>query len=242
MRKVTADEYYENFYRSVMTKGLIRVFVSLYHKHLELRINQNANFDRVLELGAGNCEHLHYVRHNFLEYVVTDIRIEALLREVSKIVGRTVNLDISYSMPNPSRSILVSKVDAQDLSRFPDNSFDRVIAGCLILHLESPELALQEWRRVTNSGGQISIYVHSEPGMLLRFARAISTIPQGRRLGVNHIHHVYREHKIHFLAIKNLVADVFKDDSIKFNAFPVPKLSWNFSLWKVVQIKKAQNG
>lgn len=241
MRRVSADDYYGNFYQSVMTKGIIGVFVGLYHKHLESKFDQSANFDRVLELGAGNCEHIYYVKHKFLEYVITDIRIEPLISGVSKMLGRTVNPDIAYSIPNSNRSILVSEVDALDLSRFTDNSFDRVIAGCLILHLEAPELALQEWRRVTKNGGQISIYVHSEPGMLLRFARVISTSLRGRRLGINHIHHVYREHKIHFLAIKNLVTDVFEDDNVKFNAFPVPKLSWNFSLWKVVQIKKSQS-
>jgi SAM-dependent methyltransferase len=240
VRKTSADDYYENFYRSVMTKGIIGIFVGLYHKHLEFKFDQNTNFDRVLEVGAGNCEHIYYVRHKFLEYVATDIRIEPLISEVSKMLGQTVNPDIAYRIPNSNRSILVSEVNAQDLSRFPDNSFDRVIAGCLILHLEVPELALQEWRRVTKNGGQISIYVHSEPGVLLRFARAISTSLRGRRLGINHIHNVYREHKIHFLAIKNLVDDVFEDDKVKFNAFPVPKLSWNFSLWKVVQIKKSQ--
>lgn len=56
MRKVSADDYYDNFYQSVMTKRIIGVFIGLYHKHLESKFDQSTNFDRVLELGAGNCE------------------------------------------------------------------------------------------------------------------------------------------------------------------------------------------
>jgi len=72
--------------------------------------------------------------------------------------------------------------DAQVLP-FLDNSFGRVIATCLLLHLQEPELALLEWRRVTENNGLITILIPTEPGLLLRLSRALLTSPKARRLG-----------------------------------------------------------
>ena len=87
------------------------------------------------------------------------------------------------------------------------------------------------------NNGYISIYVHSEPGMLLRFARQVSTSIRGRRMNVDHLNFVYTEHKLHFLAVKYLIKNLFENDKVKYRAFPIPFFSWNFSLWKVVQIR-----
>ena len=65
-------------------------------------------------------------------------------------------------------------------------------------------------------GGVLSIYIHCEPGLLLRFSRSLSTVIRGRRIGVNHLHNVYREHKLSFLEIKHLIYEVFTKDEVKF--------------------------
>jgi len=102
-------------------------------------------FDRVLELGATDFNHLTFVRHGFLEYVVSD-----------------VDTTILEATPPPPRTgvISVKRLDASNLSLYPDNYFDRIIATCLLLHLDKLETVLSEWRRVLKPGGYISIYLH----------------------------------------------------------------------------------
>lgn len=220
-----------------MTGGIIGFIVSLSHKTLELPFSKNDNFQKVIELGAGNCEHLPHVKHQFAEYTLSDIRTELLLKSTSDYTKTNFSLDTPLFVGNLNAKLIVSNIDAQNLSSISDNSFDRLISFCLILHLEKPEIALLEWRRIIKKGGVLSIYIHCEPGLLLRFSRSLSTVIRGRRIGVNHLHNVYREHKLSFLAIKHLIYEVFTKDEVKFKSFPFPFLSWNFSLFKIVQIR-----
>ena len=237
MKKTSSNEYYLSHYNNIMTSGLIGFVVSLYHRHLEFGFNSSKHLSRVLELGAGNNEHLPFVRHSYDKYTLSDIRIELLQESIQKSMEITIKGNFEFKNPDSDKLFEIQEIDAEDLGVFSDSSFDRVIAGCLILHLKDPEKALREWRRVAKSGGCISIYIHSEPGMLLRFARLMSTSIRGKRMGIDHINFVYSEHKLHFLAIKYLINDIFSSDKVKFRAFPFPFLSWNFSLWKIAQIK-----
>lgn len=237
MKKTTADQYYTNYYKKIMSGGIVGHFVRLYHKALEKPFFQNDNFPSVIELGAGNCEHLPFVKHSFEEYTLSDIRIDLLLESTSDLLNTKMLIDKPKYIKSMGSKITCTKIDAGDLTGIKDNKFDRLIAGCLILHLEKPEKALREWRRVVKKGGVLSIYIHSEPGMLLRFSRSVSTVLLGKKLGVDHLHHVYREHKLSYLAIKYLINNVFINDEVQFKSFPIPYLSWNYSLWKVVQIK-----
>lgn len=237
MKKTTADQYYTKYYKKIMSGGIVGHFVRLYHKALEKPFFQNDNFPSVIELGAGNCEHLPFVKHSFEEYTLSDIRIDLLLESTSDLLNTKMLIDKPKYIKSMGSKITCTKIDAEDLTRIKDNKFDRLIAGCLILHLEKPEKALREWRRVVKKGGVLSIYIHSEPGMLLRLSRSISTVLLGKKLGVDHLHHVYREHKLSYLAIKYLVNNIFINDEVQFKSFPIPYLSWNYSLWKVVQIK-----
>ena len=45
---------------------------------MEQPFKPSMNFEVVLEVGAGNGEHLPYVKHNFKKYFMTDIRLENL--------------------------------------------------------------------------------------------------------------------------------------------------------------------
>jgi SAM-dependent methyltransferase len=237
MKRLNNDEFYDFHYQKIMRGGIIGKVVNRYHQELELPFRSTDFFSSVIELGAGANEHLPFVQHQFNNYILSDIRTKNLLESASKIVNSKIKLDTPFYVSNYRGQITVSKIDAQNLKEFEDQSFDRLVAGCLILHLEKPETALREWKRVVKKGGSLSIYIHCEPGLLLRYLRISSTVLRSRRLKIDHLSCVYSEHKLSFLAIKYLINKVFEGDEIKFKAFPFKYLSWNFNLWKTVQIK-----
>lgn len=185
----------------------------------------NASYPKVLEIGAGQGQHLKHVKHQWDTYVETDIRLDTL---VSTTLRR----------PPLKKNIVQQFADAENLEAFADESFDRVIVSCVLAHLKNPETALEEWRRVLVPGGVITIEIPSEPGMLLRLSRMIFTVPKAKRLGHDHLAFHYREHANHFPSMKMLVKHVFGGDEIKIYTYPIAGLSWNFSLWKIFQIKK----
>lgn len=226
MNKSRSDVVYEENYGKLLNTGIVGFIFKLTHKSLEIGLKKRT-FDRVLEIGAGQGQHLTHVKHAWTEYVETDIRLE--------------NLIAATALTRPVMNVHQEAADAQDLHQFSDESFDRVIVSCVLAHLPNQERALEEWRRVTKPGGTISIYIPSEPGMLLRLSRNLSTVPKAKRMGQDHLAFHYREHVNHFPAMKMLVKYVFREDQVKIRTFPAPFLSWNFSLWKVAQINKAEN-
>jgi SAM-dependent methyltransferase len=195
-------------------------------------VQQKAH-ENVLELGAGNGQHLTFVKHAFKTYYETDLRVENLPER-----------EIPYGAQNPfnagfnQQSVVQEKVDATDLSKFKDDFFDRVLAMCVIAHVDSPRNALEEWRRVTKSGGVITFYVPCEPGVLLRTTRYFTTRRSAIKMGIsNPLEILYLDHRNAFLNLYFLVNTIFREDEIQIKTFPIRKLSWNFSWFKVIRIK-----
>ena len=73
-------------------------------------------------------------------------------------------------------------MNAEDL-KFSSSYFDRLIATCLIVHLNDPEKALREWRRVLKPGATATIYVALEPSLALRIFRIMFTSRKAKKLG-----------------------------------------------------------
>lgn len=73
-------------------------------------------------------------------------------------------------------------MDAQHLG-FPDGAFDAVVAQYVITTVPDPEAALDEFTRVTRSGGEIILVNHlgAEAGLRRAFERGFA--PLARRLG-----------------------------------------------------------
>ena len=213
------DEYYENHYERVINSGLIGKYSSFYHFLIEKDF-ADKKFKSILELGAGKGQHLHFLKCEYEEYLQTDIRL-----------------------PNSNESSLGSKAiwlvaDAENLSTFASNRFDRTIATCLIAHLPNPEKAINEWRRVTSKcGGVVSIYVPCEPSFLLRLAQKLSTRRKATKLGIDYSSMHYREHRNHYFFIKALIFDVFKEDDIKVIGFPTRFLPFDLKLYEIYQIR-----
>lgn len=214
------QRYQREAYNQVMYTGAVGIFSGTVHRIMERPFRRRDSGD-VLEVGAGAGQHAAYVAR-FDSYLETDIA------------------------PRPSGGPPVRDgvqrrdVDAQDLSDFPDASFDRVIATCLVAHLDEPEKALREWRRVTRPGGTVTIYVPCEPGMLLRLARTTIMVPKARRFQQDHVATVYREHRNHYPALRMLIDSAFAEDSIRRSKWPIPCVGWNFRLFDVIHATRGR--
>jgi SAM-dependent methyltransferase len=133
-------------------------------------------------------------------------------------------------------TVYLHEMSAHDLSYFPDDYFDRVVSTCLIQHVTEVEKACKEWRRVVRPGGTLDIYIHSEPGMLLRFIRMVFLSRVSDENGTKHIDFVESEHRYSFIFCRNLIKTVFGQDSLTFTSYPIYFQSWNFSFWKIARI------
>lgn len=127
-------------------------------------------------------------------------------------------------------------LDAQDLSELEDNQFDRIIATCILLHLQDIEGALTQWRRVVSDGGVVTIYVPSEPGLLFSVAQFFTTRRKFEKQGVDYHCWQYQEHVTFFPRAKVLIDKVFSEDKVVLKKFPFNFLPWHLTLWGIWQI------
>jgi phosphatidylethanolamine/phosphatidyl-N-methylethanolamine N-methyltransferase len=223
-----SDDFYAEHYIEVLNTGIIGRVSGITHKLLERNIRNTDYFRKVLELGAGHGQHLQYVKHDYEVYYESDFRLENIPHR---------------SDQDWNRAIFRIQADAQEPSGFEDSSIDRVIATCLIVHLEKPEKALGEWRRVASHGAVISIYVACEPGFVLRFIRYMTTVQKSKKRGVNHLSVHYREHINFFPRLNLLINEVFEHDEVKRHFWPFYIPSWNLNLGVVysIRINKDEN-
>jgi phosphatidylethanolamine/phosphatidyl-N-methylethanolamine N-methyltransferase len=218
------DHYYKNFYSRMMghdSNGILSVLWKYPHKLMEKPFRNNVGL-RILELGFGEGEHIGFVESGYQEYVATDIDSERL----NRMQGR---------MPANAKTMAC---DALQLP-FEAESFDRVIATCLIAHLPDPEKAMSEWRRVLKPGGKLTIYVPCEPGFSLRLFRKLFTAPKAKKLGFDGFNlYISRDHINDAFRVLNIAAEVFRSDSFKQVYRPFYLRSWYLNLFCIVQVTK----
>lgn len=213
------NEFYEKNFEVLYATGFTGLLKGFVHKIMESSFN-NSKFEKILEVGAGSGTHLNYVAANFKEFYATDIAVNEGLS--------------SKAVPE---KVFVLAQDAQKLD-FRSTNFDRVIATCLIAHLDNPIQALNEWRRVAKDGGNITIYIPCDPGLLLRLFRFVFLFPKSLLKGMSNFNSsIVLEHRNSYLFIKHAIKKEFANDKIKLTRYPFPLLSWNYNIFAVVNIK-----
>jgi len=153
-----AEDYFLNNYKTVNVSGDVSNLVTKFmHRFLESGRDKNV-FERVLEVGALNGEHTHFVKHNFSQYYVTDIRTPS---------QNTIE-DLNR------RGFIFQLADVENLP-FENGFFDRVISTCLLHHLIDPEKGISEMLRVVKSGGTVDILVPNDPSLIYSASWLAST-------------------------------------------------------------------
>jgi ubiquinone/menaquinone biosynthesis C-methylase UbiE len=218
------DRYYEKYYAKVHSSGSLGIANKVMHSQIERK--RHKSYPDVLELGCGNFEHFPFVKHSYITYVATDIRVPP-----NQIIEKfqEFGANNSFKMEN-----------ATDLS-FVDHTFDRVLAGCLIVHLVDIGKALREWQRVAKSDGVIDFVIPCDPGILLRIFRRMVSIPHARKFGVTR--EIYEavnayEHVSSFPRTWKIIqGQIEPERHVKIRYFPFPFLkSWNFNAFAIVSI------
>ena len=177
-------------------------------------------YDSVLEVGAGQGEHRPFVKHQYGNYIETDLRIKN---------GNT-------KIHNDQELFRINS-NAEDLAEIKSNSVDRLIATCILVHLANPEKALNNWKRVVRSSGCLTIFVPTEPGMVLRLFRILVTSRKAKKLGLDHKSIHYQEHRNMLIYCNILIYEVFKGSRIRHRRYPLKFLTWNFRLFDVYHIE-----
>lgn len=132
------NHFYSKYYDLVLRTGFTGAAQDRTHRAIEKRWSKDDEFEQVLEVGAGAGDHKRFVDHQYQIYYETDIRFANDLN-----IG-----DLNQKQPEVESGLVREFADLTQL-HYKDDTFDRVIATCLLLHLEKPEIALREAHKVT---------------------------------------------------------------------------------------------
>jgi SAM-dependent methyltransferase len=113
---------------------------------------------KTLDIGAGNGAHLQYENLDRQEYVALE-QSEDLIETIKN----------SY----PQVKTVIG--DCQQEIDFQDNYFDRVLAIHVLEHLDNLPKTLRETHRVLRPGGEFSVVIPCEGGMLYQLGRKFSS-------------------------------------------------------------------
>ena len=205
-------------YHDITCVGLQGFLGRRLHLSMERPFSRSDHFSLTVEVGAGEGQHLPFVRHNFDRYVMTDIRA-ALSTAVlpPKVEFRTAN--------------------AEDLP-FEDGSVDRLVSTCVLHHLSDPERALRSWRRILRPGGVLTIHLSTDPGIAIRLGRRLTTHRAARKLGVDWDLEIARDHRNHAGGLMVMIDRTFAADEVRCVGQPLPWRTWNFNYGLIYQIHR----
>jgi len=213
------DHYYFSDYMEIMNTGVIGVMSKFIHRFMDYPYKKRKL--KIIEVGAGNGQHLALTSLDYEYYLETDIRdlMQISSKKISELASDRMQIDATY------------------LSQIKDESFDLLISTCLIVHLEKPELALNNWLRVVKKGGELCIYVPCDPGFILRLVRFFSTRRKFIQMGYDHAYQHWTEHRNHFPLINTLIMRVFEGQTVRRSFFPFFLPSWNLNMFVIYRIK-----
>ena len=219
------SNWYKHEYESNSYGGATGIAQKLMHQSLEKSYSKETNFDRVLEIGGNAGEHLSYVKHQYAEYILSDLH--DVLTDTQKAQLRTIN-------------ITFVQADALALP-WHDETFDRVLNTCVIHHVSDPELALSEIRRVLRPGGTADIFLTSDPGMAFRLARRVGPLRSANRRGLGDVKRLVaaRDHRNHIGGLRVLLKHVFRNDTFTESTYPIPRMPWNLTLFHTFRVMKS---
>jgi len=219
------DRFYEEDFHRLHYQDHVGSYTVFQHRMLERHLPPLAPGEVTLEVGAGEGEHLAYVRGCGDTYLMVDLRDRS-----ARVAEAHPDSPVPYSF-------IVGSAEALPLG---DATVDRLVATCLVHHLTLPDTAFQEWRRVCRDGATLSILLPCDPGLLYRWGRHWVVHRRLARLAgipMAHVKYLWAyEHRNHYLGILSLLRWQFRQDDLHVRRYPVRFLSWNANVFSVVRI------
>ena len=223
------EHYYSHFYSKVHGCGTGGLANNRLQRDLE-HTRTGAHYDTVLELGAGDLGHITWASHSFRRYVAADIRTPPTLTGWEPLDGAKLPDRAGYYF---------AKFDARKIP-FADETFDRLVATCLVMHLDEPMDALVEWRRAVRVGGVLDILVPCDPGLLVRAYRTLVSRRRALSLGFNEFDLVNAlDHKSPVSSLLVIARHVFTHDTLDVNWYPFRVPSWNLNSHLVLRVRRS---
>ena len=203
------DHYYQKYYREIHSNLESNRRFS-FHLQLESAYSRLESFPIVLELGAGNLSHSKFLKHAYEIYLLTDIRT----------IEDATTPEIESGLIPQQAGTYKSMADARALS-YSENSIDRILTGCLLLHLDEPIAVLDEWLRVLKSGGVIDTVIPNDQSLPVWLYRFLYSRRKSRKLGFRDFDLVNAfEHHSYYERIFRLVNATFPVDHLEFRHYP----------------------
>ena len=215
------DDFYRRCYSSVFnSKGFVGGSYRLTHRAVEA-MSAHKPRATILEVGAGTGEHLEFVPSTYERYDMVDL---FKAPQNPPWVGDPRVAWIRGDVCSPI---------------FPAESYDRVLAMCVLHHLSDPADALRNIRTWMKPGGEFTFFLPSDPGILNRLNRALVVAPRARRLGYAH-YEVFsaREHRNHYWALRHEILHQFAGFDIRTRYWPlgIPAADLSvFSVWAITK-------
>jgi phosphatidylethanolamine/phosphatidyl-N-methylethanolamine N-methyltransferase len=206
-------------YANHVGKNANGLFHVLTHKALEKKSKKF--YANILEVGAGNAQHLKYLKSSFEKYTMIDLEIPENVIKNDKT--EYVKGDI-HQLP------------------FADCSYDKIILTCILHHLSDPVKALSELRRVAKDDGEITILLPSDPGLIFRFLRKIFADSELKRKKVKNIALLRAvDHRNHVASLISIIKFVFAKDKLKISGYPARIKLWNLNLFFIINVHLQKN-
>jgi phosphatidylethanolamine/phosphatidyl-N-methylethanolamine N-methyltransferase len=222
------DDYYLNFYQKIHS-NLESEHRFSFHFRIELKRLPKSKYPVVLELGSGNGSHIKFVKHYWEVYLLTDVR------DIKSILAPTVEIGL---IPVQT-GVYKSYADATEL-RYANDSIDRIVSGCLLLHLDDQIGALEEWLRVLKPKGVIDTLIPNDQSPLIGLYRILFSRRRAKRYGFRDFDLVNAfEHRTYYQRIFKLVIAHFPPDQYEFEHFPpyIGRLSI-FRAFSILRLRK----
>jgi SAM-dependent methyltransferase len=211
-------EFYEKYYEKTFNSGGLNGWAyRKTHKDLEKEF-VHSSVDNILEIGAGNAQHLKFVKQNFLEYTMVDLT--GIPSEFSDKRFKWIQGDIEYL-------------------QFEPNYFDRIISMCVFHHLNNPENVMKLIDIWLKPGGTFSLFLPLDPSFANRLNRRLFVLPKTRKLGFNEYEIVNAlEHRNHFWALKSMLEYFFRNYEKKVTYKPIVKGIPAINLYSIWHLQK----
>ena len=223
--------FYREYYGKIHGSEMLSIGNRYMHKSLE-NARSKSNFPITLELGCGGFEHFPYVSHHFDRYIATDIR------------NPPENAMSRFDSLSNSRKIEFLRLDAHAaLDNFGSESVDRILSGCLLMHLDNPYSALISWQKMLKIHGVIDLMVPCDPGVALRVIRRMITERNATKYGVSKEMHRFInaiDHISSFERLRNISLNAIRPGyklSINYHPFPFLQ-SWNANVYSRFTIQR----